>query len=146
MPTVMQFVADSVVMDPLMEEARSLGVPVTIHSGTEYCSPAEIARLASRHPGVPVIMDHMGYRAQTGQAIEMAKGCPNLYLGTTLVAEPTAIKSAVQAVGAERVVFGSNAPSGVPLLGAMAVRRAGLSEREEALVLGEALAAVYGFA
>ena len=146
MPSAMQVVADSLVMDPVMEEARSLRVPVTIHSGSQYCSPAEIGRLAARHPQVPVIMDHMGYRAQVSQAIEAAKATPNLYLGTTLVAEPIAIKSAVRAVGAERVVFGSNAPTGVPLLGVMMVQRAGLSEREEALVLGDALASVYGLA
>ena len=46
----------------VMESASELGVPVSIHSGAQFCLPWQIASLARLFPTVPVIMDHMGWR------------------------------------------------------------------------------------
>lgn len=136
--------------DAVMAAAAELDLPVTIHSGSEIsgCSPAFIGTLASRHPQVTIIMDHMGYREWVGLAVEAAAANPRIYLGTTLIAaaEPITIKSIIQEgrVGAGRIVFGSNAPSGVAENGVRGIRGLGLDAAEEAAVLGGNLAAIYG--
>ena len=136
--------------DEVMAAAADLGLPVTIHSGSEVsgCSPAFIGALASRHPEVTIIMDHMGYREWLGLAVDAAAANPRIYLGTTLIAaaEPISIKKIIQEgrVGAGRIVFGSNAPSGVAVNGVRGIRGLGLGAADEAAVLGGNLGAIYG--
>jgi len=61
MPTIHRFNVDSEVTRPVMEKARDLGVPITIHSSGEGGYPRLISKLAGEHPEVPIIMDHSGY-------------------------------------------------------------------------------------
>lgn len=136
--------------DAVMAAAAELDLPVTIHSGSEVsgCSPAFIGTLAARHPQVTIIMDHMGYREWVGLAVQAAAANPRIFLGTTLIAaaEPITIKNIIQEgrVGAGRIVFGSNAPSGVAVNGVRGIRGLGLDAADEAAVLGGNLAAIYG--
>ncbi len=129
-------------VDDLMGAAREMEIPVTIH--TNGNCPA-ISGLAGRFPEVPIIMEHMGYRHHVDLAVAAVRERPNLYLGTTVVAaaEPMAVKQAVQAVGAERVLFGSNAPWAIPYLGVAGIGRMGLRPADERLVLGENFARIY---
>jgi len=141
---------DSPCVDPIMELAKELGIPATIHSGSELsgCSPTYIGNLAQRHPDVTIIMDHMGYREWVGLAVEAAVANPNIYLGTTLIAaaEPITIKNVVRGgkVSADRVVFGSNGPAGVAVHGVNGIRAVGFTEEEEALILGGTFKHIYG--
>lgn len=140
---------DSTCADPIMEQAASLGIPVTIHSGSPMsgCSPQYIGNLARRHPDVTIIMDHMGYREWVGLAVDAAAENANVYLGTTLIAaaEPISIKNIVRgsSVGADRIVFGSNSPSGVASHGVNGIRNVGFTAQEESLILGQNLKQIY---
>jgi predicted TIM-barrel fold metal-dependent hydrolase len=140
---------DSPCVDPIMELAKSLGIPATIHSGSEIsgCSPVYIGNLAQRHPEVTIIMDHMGYREWVGLAVQAALDNDNIYLGTTLIAaaEPISIKNIVldRRIGADRIVFGSNSPAGVATHGVNGIRNVGMSEADTALVLGENFKRIY---
>lgn len=140
---------DSTCVDPILALAKELGIPATIHSGSELsgCSPAYIGNLAQRHPDVPIIMDHMGYREWVGLAVDAAVANPNIYLGTTLIAaaEPITIKNVVREgkVGADRIVFGSNGPAGVAVHGVNGIRRVGFTDEEAALILGENFKRIY---
>ena len=134
-----------------MAAAAEIGLPVTIHSGSEVsgCSPAFIGTLAARHPQVTIIMDHMGYREWVGLAVEAAVANPRIFLGTTLIAaaEPITIKRhhpRRAGWAPSRIVFGSNAPSGVAVNGVRGIRGLGLDAGDEAAVLGGNLAAIYG--
>src|SRR3990172_6801081 len=102
-------VVDQIVY-PLLEKAGDLKVPVSVHSSQEQCHPCDIGFMALEFPNVNFVMDHMGYRYFTRQAILAAKHAPNLYLATTAVPEPEFIKNAVKALGPERILFGSNGP------------------------------------
>ena len=141
---------DSPCLDPILELAKSLGIPATIHSGSPLsgCSPAYIGDLAKRHPDVTIIMDHMGYREWIQLAVQAAVENPNIYLGTTLIAaaEPIRIKNIVLdgQVGADRIVFGSNSPDGLATHGVNGIRTVGFSEADEALILGQNLKKIYG--
>lgn len=141
---------DRAAPDAVMATAAELGVPATIHSGSERSgsSPAYIGTLAARHPEVTIIMDHMGYREWVREAVTAAQANPQIFLGTTLIAaaEPIIIKDIVTdgRVGAGRIVFGSNAPSGVAVHGVQGIRRVGFAAADEAAILGGNLAAIYG--
>lgn len=144
MPTLHGYQIDGKVVYPLMERAKELGIPVNIHSGSDGCYPLQIMMLAMDFPSVPIIMDHMGYRYHVQQAIAAARKCDNIFLGTTLInSEPGMIKQAVQAVGAERIVFGSNCPTAFPIYAVQSLQRV-FADRELELILGENLAKIYG--
>jgi predicted TIM-barrel fold metal-dependent hydrolase len=131
---------------PLLEKARELKVPVSVHSSQEQCHPCDIGFMALEFPEVTFIMDHMGYRYFVRQAILAAKHAPNLYLATTAVPEPEFIKNAVKALGPERVLFGSNGPGMPPDLQLEVIHRSKLGAEAEALVLGGNAVRLYGVA
>jgi len=143
MPTHHNFRVVSQIPYPLMRKAEDLGIPLTIHSGTFFCYPLQISVLADAFPNVPVIMDHMGYRYYCAEAIAAARRSPNIYLATMAVMEPHWIRQAVRELGAERVLFGSNAPLVWPSTQIMVIRQAELTEAEERKVLGENVARLY---
>ena len=150
MASAHKYIIDAPCVDPVMDAARSLGVPVTIHSGSPEsgCSPSAIGALAERHPDVVILMDHMGYREWIPLALAAAQAHPNLYLGTTLIAaaEPSFVRDPIRqgVIGAERVVFGSNSPSGIAIHGVQGIRRVGFSEEEETAILGGNFRRIYG--
>ena len=132
------------VANDCVEIARSFGVPVTIHSQGSPSHPLEIAVLARRFDDVPFIMDHMGHRYWRGQALEAAAMAENLNLGTCIAAfEPQAVADAVAAIGSDRVVFGSNAPTAYPDLAAESIRRLKLPDADLEKIMGLNLARIY---
>jgi predicted TIM-barrel fold metal-dependent hydrolase len=149
-----QYEIDDPIVDPLMRLARQLGLVVTIHSGGPLCHASRIIRLAKRHPDVPIIMDHMGFPDGVDEAIEGAAECPNVYLLTTLLRffrgqedtfAPVEVRRAVERLGPERVIFGSNQPGdGHPRQMMAAIQRLGLGQAAEDLIFGENLRRIYG--
>lgn len=147
MPAIYQVHLTGRLATTLMSTARDLGLVVNIHSGSGISHPLAIGALARRFPEVTVLMDHMGYREWTSDAIEAARDNPNLYLGTTIAAvEPVVVERAVKELGPERVVYGSNWPNVYSDLAVEAVRRQKLGADAEALVLGGNLARILGMA
>jgi len=145
MPAIYQIRMTSPLATKLMTLARELGLVVNIHSGSEISHPLGIGALCHRFPDVTVLMDHMGYREWTADAIEAARDNPNLYLGTTIAAfEPTTVEKAVRELGPERVVYGSNWPNLYSDLAVEAIRRQKLGKDAEELVLGGNLARILG--
>ena len=145
MPSIYQVRMTSDLASSLLEVARELGLVVNIHSGSEISHPLGIGALARRFPDVPILMDHMGYREWVSDAIEVARDNPNVFLGTTIAAfEPVTVARAVDALGPERVVFGSNWPNLYSDLAVEALRRYGFGESTEALILGGNLARILG--
>jgi uncharacterized protein len=137
--------------DELVAAAAEMGVPVTIHTGGESWSPqtktfyAKIEEMARKYPELPIIMEHMGYRFAVDLAIEVARKYPNLYLGTTIpaAAEPYLVRKAVREAGAEKVVFGSNAPFALADLGVEGIRRLNLGKEDERLVFSGNFERIY---
>mgnify|MGYP001214700310 FL=1 len=56
-------------------------------------------------------MDHMGWRYYVDGAINVALTTPNIYLETAMVSMPGYIKLAVNKIGADRVIYGSDYPT-----------------------------------
>jgi predicted TIM-barrel fold metal-dependent hydrolase len=143
MPAIYQVHMTGPLASTLMSTARELGLVVNIHSGSEISHPLGIGALARRFPDVTVLMDHMGYREWTSDAIEAARDNPNLYLGTTIAAfETSTIERAIRELGPERVVYGSNWPNVYSDLAVEAIRRAKFGQAVEELILGGNLARI----
>jgi len=127
---------------PIMKAAAEFGIPVSIHSGSQFCLPWQIADLARKFSTVPVIMDHMGWRYYVDGAINVAKEVPNIFLETALVGMPGYIRMAVDKVGPERVIYGSDYPTGHPSSMMANIDAANLKPADKELVMGGNLARI----
>lgn len=102
-------------LDSIAQRAGELGVPVFQHTYfrtgpnlPDESSPADLATLANRHPKVSFIAGHTGNDWERGiRAIRAAKNV----LADISGCDPCAgmVEMAVRELGAERVVFGSDA-------------------------------------
>jgi predicted TIM-barrel fold metal-dependent hydrolase len=121
----------------LVRAAAALGVPTLFHCGDEpLTTPLAVARAAQAVPEATVILGHMGGYAHVEEAIEVAEHVPNVVLETSAMPYPSRIREAVERLGAERVVYGSDGPVASPRVEVEKVRLAGLDPEAEALVLG----------
>ena len=106
------FLVNSDIMDPICEMAADSRKPIFIHTGTPPGSaPLQVGNLASRHPEVLLVMGHMGLPDLWWEAVAAAKRHANLYLETA-GAHSLSIKRAVEILGSDRVLFGSDSPFG----------------------------------
>ena len=105
--------ADDEIVDPVIDLAGALGVPVFIHSGhPPYSLPWQIGWLAERHPDVPIALLHMGHAhgVYVDAALKVARRYPNLYLETSGTSMSVKIREAYETVGHDRVLFGIDSP------------------------------------
>ena len=93
-----------------LEIAADLGRPVACHSAPGDADPDFIRRLAERFPTVPIILYHtyLGPPEGRRRAAWHVREQPNLYLETSWCGWQTVVEL-VEIVGAERVLFGSDA-------------------------------------
>lgn len=110
-PTIHGYhLSDHGMIDRIFEAAREHAVPVIVHGASDlYNSPLEMAEMARTFPEVPLLMAHMGTFWLFQQAIELARQLPNLYLETSR-APVFEITEAVKALGAGKVIFGTDSP------------------------------------
>jgi predicted TIM-barrel fold metal-dependent hydrolase len=129
----------------LMRLCGELGVAVLFHCGDDpYTTPQAIELGAEQAPDTAVVMGHMGGYFHVDEAIAAAERHPNLYLETSAMPYPRKIAEAVERVGAERVILGSDGPGCNPALEVEKVRMLGLPERAQEQVLGGNAARLLG--
>jgi predicted TIM-barrel fold metal-dependent hydrolase len=97
-------------------------------------------------PEVTVIMAHMGLNSlsYTEGAIKMAKKAKNLVLETAGVVYDNPFTKACQAIGGERIVFGSDAPINNPIHEIRKVQVAKMGDEDKREILGENMARILG--
>ncbi|NOZ22006.1 MAG: amidohydrolase [Planctomycetes bacterium] len=128
---------------PIVERAIELDVPILQHTWLKVTgnlefesTPDHFADLATRYPEAKLIFGHTGGDWEYG--VKAVTSCPNTYLETA-GGNPEAgfVETAVREVGAERVVYGSDAP-GRSFASQMAkVYGADISDEERGLILGK---------
>lgn len=143
---------DGPLMDPLMEAAAEAKAVVVIHSdfGARCCTPYQVARLATRHPKVTVVMLHMGIVPDTlAHVPDIVRSAPNIVVETSHTPDlPHAVYvNPVRQLGPDRVLFGSDGPivSVEVNLAKLEVaeRLYGLTREEKRAILGENAARVF---
>jgi uncharacterized protein len=124
---------------PLMSELVDRDLPVLIHCGHPiFTLPWSIEELVVEFPGAKVILGHMGHGniVYINGAIDVAARNPNVYLETSGMPMHTKIREAVERVGPDRVLYGSDAPFHHPSVEIEKVRVSGLEPELVARVLG----------
>ena len=152
-PAFHRFELNGGLVDEVFALAASHDLPVVVHSdfSDPFCTPYDVAHLARRLPELTVVMAHMGMRQSFRHLIvDIARGIPNLYFDTSqtpdfpgdVYAEP------VRALGADRLMFGSDGPDCDPSVNLrkveVAIERYGLTAEDAACVLSGNARRVYG--
>jgi predicted TIM-barrel fold metal-dependent hydrolase len=86
LPMYAGFQPDDTLLDPLWSYAESNRLPVLLHTGTtfiaqaplEFTLPRHLDRVATRFPGVKIIMAHLGHPFE-GECVAVARKHPNVY-------------------------------------------------------------------
>jgi predicted TIM-barrel fold metal-dependent hydrolase len=137
-------------MDPLADRISSLGVPVLQHAWyktvggfPDESTPADVAELARRHPELKIQMAHLGGAGRRGVA-DIAP-YPNIVVDTS-GGDPVLgeVDHAVAELGADRVLFGSDAPIRDPATALSKVLGSSLSPSDRQRVLHDNAVRLYG--
>lgn len=123
-------------MYPLIEKATEYQMVILAHSNAE-----EIGHLAELFPQAILLMAHMGNTAHARgdwhKAIAVAKRYPNIYLDTsTSSTDFDCIETAVEVLGAERIIFGSDWPLFSHEFALARITSTSLTQGEKDLILG----------
>lgn len=119
------------------EAARAYRLPILV----DVAGQAHVVdMLAPQYPDVNFIIPHLGsfsddWRAQQ-QVAEQVGRYPNVYTDTAGVRRFDYIVAAIKRGGAQKVLFGSDGPWLHPAVEFHKIRVIGLSQKDEALVLG----------
>jgi predicted TIM-barrel fold metal-dependent hydrolase len=129
-------------MRPVMEAARRHGLPVLQHTWSQtklrerrwHTDPADVAILARRHPDVRIIMPHLSGVGVRG-VLEVLP-CANVWVDTSGgVPEEGLIEYALEKLGVDRLMYGSDLPGRSPAVAIGRVLGASMSERDRQAVL-----------
>lgn len=124
----------------LMPLVQKLKIPVMISGGHVRVSMAsQIADLARSFPEITFIATSGGQMnisgIELGEAEQMLKENPNVYLETSGIYREDFIEDMVPVIGEERLIFGSNSPEYTLSLEVLRPRLAHLSESVKAKML-----------
>ncbi len=131
---------------PVMEVLRARRAPALIHCGHPiFTLPWSIEELVREFPDVSVILGHMGHGniVYINAAIDVAARNDNVYLETSGMPMHSKIAEAVQRVGRERVLFGSDVPFHDAEVERLKVEKSGLSDEDLSWVLGRSAAQLF---
>jgi uncharacterized protein len=144
-----EYVIDDPAVLPFIEAAAAYGKPLAFHIGADFYEnthPVRLGRIAARFAEIPILMVHMGgagIPALDRSAVEVAAQHPNITLIGSAIGE-RAILRALDALGPDRLCFGSDTPFGLMHV-QLAMARALLRDHDaaaQAKVLGGNLARV----
>jgi predicted TIM-barrel fold metal-dependent hydrolase len=128
--------------EPFLRLACDEGLPVMVHCGRwqEMSSYRFALEMAAKYPTVRFMLSHMGgdtpeLEMGTIDAITSG-GLGNVFLGIEGVREYWAVQRAVEEVGANRVIFGSDYPLGHPLMYMGLVDALELTPEQKRLIVG----------
>jgi uncharacterized protein len=114
-PEMNHFKADDESVDAYLNLCAKYHIPAVFHCGRSpsNSSPERIYNIAKRHPDVPIVLYHMGAFGPHESAIRIAAEAlknkdAQLYLETSQV-DPNSVLKAIQTVGADHVLFGTDA-------------------------------------
>jgi hypothetical protein len=142
-PRAQDFVFDGKDMDGVFSLAESAGVPILIHAGRGLPPLAEgLVDLALRHPGAVLILAH-GAICDQGILTSRLSDHPGVLYDISCFF-PLDVIELFARVPAERIVFASDPPYGMPAttlyLALRVARQAGLDEATTRCLLGGTMA------
>lgn len=144
-PTIHGYhLSDVGLVGPVMSAIRERGLVVICHGASDlYNAPPEFAAIARAFPEIPFLMAHSGIFWSHDQAIEIAAATANLYLETARVPLFEVARS-IEALGPEKVVWGTDSPFVDYVFEYEKMSRATASEEARLLVCGGNLSRLLG--
>ena len=140
-PWLQAFSVSAPMMDPILEEAIRLHLPILFHDGTPpYCTPLQICNLADRYPEATVVLGHAGNNDLWKNALDGARRLENVII---CLSGPSmhAMKTMIDALGPDRFVFGSDCGTssdpGSLIYRLEKIRRLDIPEEWKRKILGE---------
>lgn len=98
----------------IMDRAAELDVPVLIHSGDEnFCLPRQIGRAAAETDAT-ILLAHCGGFFNARSSLPVAAEHDNVILESSAFPYPSVLQEAVDTLGADRVIYGSDMPPANP--------------------------------
>jgi hypothetical protein len=124
-PTKQAFALDRhSLVDQIFEICGKKGFPILSHGASDLFSmPSKFGTMARLFPHVNLIMAHMGLPDAFDTALRLVKENKNLYVDIAGV-HPRAIKRAVDEVGAEKILMGTDSPWGLYELSLIGINEA----------------------
>lgn len=102
--------SERLVVADILEGALERDVPIVAYSGDElFATPFQLMIAAEQYPELTFVMLHSGFMNQTNDAVMVAERCSNVYLEHSSGISAGLVQS-IDAVGAERVLYGSDSP------------------------------------
>jgi predicted TIM-barrel fold metal-dependent hydrolase len=91
------------------ETANRLNVPVIVHTGqgAPLALPSMMIPVARKYPYLPIVLAHAGAFVYFDEALIAAQLCDNVYLEMSWCGGPQ-LKAAINSIGVERLLFGSD--------------------------------------
>jgi hypothetical protein len=142
-PSLTRLRVDDPAWRPFFEVAERARLPVIVHCGRwqDIASWRFALTVAERHPEASIILAHLGGDTPDLQqecSLEMSRrNLPNAYLGTESIREYYSLRIALDRLGPERILFGSDYPLGWPAAYLAVFEAANPTSEERRLVLGE---------
>ena len=132
---------DRALVDPVMEVVADLGIPVLFHTGDsqgETCTPKMVADIAVDFPGITFIIGHMGYPGGDHMLVDAMNRAPNTVTESASVFRRVVIQETINAIGADRVLMGTNGPYSPVEMGPMMFRdyMGSLTDDQVSAILG----------
>ena len=153
-PDYQEFLVDDPRLFPLYEEAASLHLPVTFHTGRDPLSPSlihapaeKVAKVADLFPTLTIIAAHMGGMDTPDEAEAFLLGKPNVYLDTAFASHflaPDRCERMIRKHSLDRVLFASDSPWSRSCDEKKFLERCGFSSRELDQLLGGNACALLG--
>ena len=133
------------VVGPVFEAAARYDIPILYHSGHPSRDlPSLQGHAARQYPQVKVIIAHIGLHDFLTETILVCKETANVFADMSQ-AWPYDIKAFVRAVGAERLMYGSDAPFQSPLVERIKVEECHFSDSELELIFHKNAERIWGF-
>ena len=104
-PSSQKFSLRSENLKDIIKKAARLNIPIIFDSGKKESPPEQFGELADLFPDAKIIMAHM-----LGDFLRVALHHQNIYLQTTGMPRKEIIQAAVEDLGAERIIMGSDSP------------------------------------
>jgi predicted TIM-barrel fold metal-dependent hydrolase len=137
-PVLHRYPADIKAMFRLLERVEPTRLPVLSHGENEsYASPARMRRLAEAFPSLTIITAHFGAgtAGQTHEALDAIQDCRtgNLItdMGTARAVRTGIVAQVVRAIGADKVLFGTDSPLYEPAVFTTLLSVAEISDAEK---------------
>jgi predicted TIM-barrel fold metal-dependent hydrolase len=138
-PTSDGYGVGAAIMEPIVEVAGELEVPVYIHSGDSiFCHPEYVADFAARFEEVSFVTTF------SGRASRAIRDCSNIYLMSRPFPTLALLRGRSEGIDLDRLIFSSDSPMGSLELELRRVELAALDEDVKEKIMGGNLRRIIG--